>query len=128
MPNFYDINVSRGQLIIKEGEPADRIYIVKEGEFHVTKKLIHKSDEPENNIQDILDDPQRACKLKNKFFKKNITKKIDSYFLQSLYKGKIIGEVDVMSNEIVNPLGIYTTTVTCSSQQGSLMYINKAEF
>jgi|TARA_B110001450_G_scaffold248394_1_gene264526 hypothetical protein len=53
--------------------------------------------------------------MKNKFFKKNITNKIDSYFLQSLFKGKIIGEVDVMAQEEINPLGVYTTTVTCTS-------------
>ena len=50
MPNFFDIEMCRGQFVIKEGEPADRIYIVKDGEFHVTKKLIHKKKEPESNI------------------------------------------------------------------------------
>ena len=53
--------------------------------------------------------------MKNKFFKKNITNKIDSYFLQTLFRGKIIGEVDVMSSEEANPLGIYTTTIKCTS-------------
>lgn len=103
MPNFFDIEVTRGQHVIKEGEPADKIFIIKDGEFQVTKKLIHKKKEQESNIQDILDDPQRACKLKNKFFKKNTTNKIDSYFLQTLFRGKIIGEVDVLSSEEANP-------------------------
>jgi|TARA_B110001450_G_scaffold248394_1_gene264527 CRP-like cAMP-binding protein len=57
MPNFFDIEMCRGQFVIKEGEPADKIYIIKDGEFRVTKKLIHKKKEPESNIQDILDDP-----------------------------------------------------------------------
>ena len=57
MPNFYDIEVCRGQFVIKEGDPADKIFIIKDGEFQVTKKLVHKKKEPESNIQDILDDP-----------------------------------------------------------------------
>lgn len=81
MPNFFDIDVNKGQLIIKEGDPADKIFIIKDGEFQVTKKLIHKQNEPESSVQDILDDPKRACKLNNKFFTKNMTKKIDSYYL-----------------------------------------------
>ena len=36
--------------------------------------------------------------------------------------------MDVLSPIEDNPLGIYTTTVRCISQTGSLMYINKAEF
>ena len=36
--------------------------------------------------------------------------------------------MDVMSGPEVNPLGIYTTTVKCISQTGSLMHINRAEF
>lgn len=42
MPNFFDVEVNKGQFIIKEGDPADRVYIVKAGEFQVTKKMIHK--------------------------------------------------------------------------------------
>ena len=33
MPNFFDIEVTRGQHVIKEGEPADKIFIIKDGEF-----------------------------------------------------------------------------------------------
>ena len=94
---------------------AERIYIIKEGEFAVSKKLIHKEKEQDNNIQDILDNPQRACKLQNKYFKKNTVKQVDNYFLQYLFKGKMIGEMDVISTNDTNPLGIYTTTVKCIS-------------
>jgi|APSaa5957512535_1039671.scaffolds.fasta_scaffold154560_1 CRP-like cAMP-binding protein len=57
MPNFFDIDVTRDQVIFKEGEAADKIYIIKEGEFGLCKKLIHKEKEQDNNIQDILDNP-----------------------------------------------------------------------
>ena len=42
MPNFFDLEVCRGQYVIKEGDPADKVFIIKDGEFQVTKKLIHK--------------------------------------------------------------------------------------
>jgi len=45
MPNFFNIDVTRDQIIYKEGDLADRIYIIKEGEFAVSKKLIHKQKE-----------------------------------------------------------------------------------
>ena len=73
MPNFFELNCTKDFIVLKEGDIADRVYIIKEGEFMVTKRLIHKFKE-EDNIQDILEDPQRACKLQNKFFKKNAVK------------------------------------------------------
>ena len=48
---------NEGEVIFKEGEAADKIYIIKEGEFGLCKKLIHKEKEQDNNIQDILDNP-----------------------------------------------------------------------
>jgi CRP-like cAMP-binding protein len=47
---FSDIEVTRDQIIFKEGDPADKIYIIKDGEFAVSKKLIHKEKEQDNNI------------------------------------------------------------------------------
>lgn len=65
MPNFYDIEVTKGANIIEEGKPAEKVFIIKDGEFQVTKKLWHKSKETDCNIQDILEDPQRATKMNN---------------------------------------------------------------
>jgi CRP-like cAMP-binding protein len=50
MPNFFDIDVHKGFTVIEEGKPADRVYIIKDGEFKVTKKLWTKAKEPESNI------------------------------------------------------------------------------
>lgn len=71
---------TKDSYLFKEGEPADRVFIVKEGEFIVTKRLISKNKQREN-IQDILDNPQRACKLQNKFFNRNSVKQIDKHTL-----------------------------------------------
>ena len=45
MEYFWNMDVTRDQIIFKEGDPADKIYIIKEGEFAVSKKLIHKEKE-----------------------------------------------------------------------------------
>ena len=73
MPNFVDVEVYKGQYITKEGDEANRIYIIKDGEFQVTKKRIHKNNDHDGQIQEILDDPQKASRMNNKFFKKNTT-------------------------------------------------------
>lgn len=117
MPNFFELSCTKDYIVFKEGDVADRVYIIKEGEFMVTKRLIHKFKE-EDNIQDILEDPQRACKLQNKFFKKNAVKQIDNHFLSYLYRGKMLGEVDLMTSPAENPRGVYTTTIKCMSQKG----------
>jgi len=39
------MDVVRDQIIFKEGDPSDRIYVIKEGEFAVSKKLIRKEKE-----------------------------------------------------------------------------------
>jgi hypothetical protein len=33
MPNFYDIEVTKGANIIEEGKPAEKVFIIKDGEF-----------------------------------------------------------------------------------------------
>ena len=71
MPNFFDLEVTKDQTIIKAGDYAEKVFIIKEGEFVVSKTMVIKDKVVENNIQDILENPQRACKLKNKYFRKN---------------------------------------------------------
>jgi CRP-like cAMP-binding protein len=48
--------VTKGNFLFREGDIADRVFIVKEGEFIKTKKLISSGKQSEN-IQDILENP-----------------------------------------------------------------------
>jgi hypothetical protein len=50
------LHVTRDCYLYREGTPADKVFIVKEGEFIVTKKLFSSNKQSEN-IQDILDNP-----------------------------------------------------------------------
>ena len=38
--HFVHLRATKDAIIISEGRPADRVYIIKEGEFIVTKRLI----------------------------------------------------------------------------------------
>ena len=38
MPNFHDQAVRKGITLFSEGDVADKIYIITEGEFEVSKK------------------------------------------------------------------------------------------
>jgi CRP-like cAMP-binding protein len=40
---FKDIPTIKGQILFREGEPADYVYIVKSGQFEVTKTLVQKN-------------------------------------------------------------------------------------
>ena len=46
--NFKPLKVNKDCYLYKEGDPAERVYIVKEGEFVVTKKQIKKNKQEEN--------------------------------------------------------------------------------
>jgi CRP-like cAMP-binding protein len=50
------LKVTKDHYLYREGEPADKVYIVKEGEFVVTKKLVSAGKQNEN-IQEILENP-----------------------------------------------------------------------
>jgi len=40
---FKDIPTIKGQILYREGEPADYVYIVKSGQFEITKTLVQKN-------------------------------------------------------------------------------------
>ena len=64
MPSFFDIAVHRDQYLLKEGDVADRVYIIVKGDFKVTKRSNVKVRRQEN-AADIIGDPQRAVMLNN---------------------------------------------------------------
>ena len=82
----------------------------------ITKSLIQKTKHTEN-IQEILDNPQRACKSNNKFFSKNIVKKIDRHLLGYASNGNLLGENDVCIGDQENQEeeAIYTSSAKCVS-------------
>lgn len=61
---FEDMKTIKGCLLYKEGDSADFVYIVKGGEFQVTKRIIHTGPR-EERIEEILENPIKANKNKN---------------------------------------------------------------
>lgn len=54
MTYYFENKTSlRDAILYKEGEQAEYVYIVKNGEFEVTKKVVH-TNAREDKIEDIL--------------------------------------------------------------------------
>jgi CRP-like cAMP-binding protein len=56
------LSCTKDHYLFKEGEIADKVFIIKNGEFIITKKQISKNKQTEN-VTEILENPQRACVL-----------------------------------------------------------------
>mgnify|MGYP000896793613 CR=1 FL=1 len=50
MHYLYEMETVKDQIIIKEGDSVDKVYIIKEGEFSVCKKLVQKQKKEDGNI------------------------------------------------------------------------------
>ena len=48
MPHFNEEKCTKDHILIKEGDLAEKVFIIKSGAFMVTKKLIHKFKEEDN--------------------------------------------------------------------------------
>lgn len=63
--------------VFKEGDPVEGAYIIRQGEFVVSRKLILPKKSAEKQGALIHKDPQRALVLQNKYFSKNAMKQVN---------------------------------------------------
>lgn len=120
--DFEYLNVTKDCLLIKEGEPAKKVFIVIEGDFIITKKIYSKNVQTED-VNKIKEDPIKAQRVQSKFNRKNNQRKIDKHVLGYVTPGYLIGEDDVRLG-----YDIYSTTVKCISQRAKLLQISKENF
>ena len=66
----------RDAIVYKEGDPADYVFIVKNGEFQATKRIIH-SELKQEKIEDIMQNPLKANRHKNNLFTKNVHREVE---------------------------------------------------
>eukprot|EP00347_Sterkiella_histriomuscorum_P008621 403344394 len=120
---FTDISTIRNQVLYKEGDSADYVYIVKGGQFEVIKTL-HLAEDKSQQTKQIFANPMRANKV-GQSQSLNHTRRVQKsqIHLLKLEKGNIIGDEDLIDH---NPL--YTTTVYCSSLQGLVGQMKKEDF
>ena len=50
MPHFHDQTVRKGIVLFSEGDLADKIFIITEGEFEVSKKSKNVIEDNEKNL------------------------------------------------------------------------------
>jgi len=64
---FENKSCIRDAVLYKEGDPSNYVYIVKNGEFQATKKIMHVVPK-ENTIEKILENPLKCNKTANNLF------------------------------------------------------------
>lgn len=62
---FTDIKTLKDQILFREGEPSDFVYLVKEGQFEVSRSLMHPKKPIEEQTKTILSNPLRSLKVTN---------------------------------------------------------------
>ena len=114
MPKFNDIAVTRDHILFREGEIADKIYIITSGNFVVSKKT-QSSQHDNENVHNIIDDPSRHRVMSNIFLKKNCEIKTTKNVLSIMQKGKMLGDVDILESLESEDAPKYSFTVKCIS-------------
>jgi CRP-like cAMP-binding protein len=108
---FKISKLKRNQRLFREGDPADCVFIVKSGEFELTKEIMIKSS------------PHIVI---GKIGRPLITTRKQKTFLQGKLSivslGVMIGDDDVMNGEV------YTKTCTCYSTSAEVLKISAIEF
>jgi CRP-like cAMP-binding protein len=85
------------QYLYKENMPAQNVYLVRSGEFLVTKQIRRPASNGES-IEDIYAAPMKATKTQNVLFKKNTAEIVESLELTVISVGQFIGEEDMAYN------------------------------
>lgn len=108
---FKIIKFKRNQRLFREGDPADSVFIVKSGEFELTKEIIINSS------------PHIVI---GKIGRPLITTRKQKHFLQGKLSivslGVMIGDDDVMNGDF------FTKTCTCYSTFAEILKISAIEF
>lgn len=99
------IEKQHNAFIYKENNPATHLYIVKEGQFRVTKHLYKENLGKELNANEAHKDPLKAVQVTNSFFIKNNILQHELIELQMLGKEQVFGEEDIVMGST------YSTTV-----------------
>jgi len=105
--NFEEKKFIRNSLVFREGTRVDSVYIVKEGEFCLKKKIR-------------VEDEQETLGRSNKFQVKK--PKSQTVNLVILGRGEFIGQSDAMNENT------YTSSCVCNSTEGLLLRTSKEYF
>jgi CRP-like cAMP-binding protein len=108
---FKIIKYKRGQRLFREGDPADSVFIVKNGEFELTKEIMIKSSP--HLVIGKIGRPLKTTRKQKTFLQGKLS-------IVSL--GVIIGDDDVLNGDF------YLKTCTCYSSQAEVLKISAVEF
>ena len=111
-----------GAFIIREGEPATRVFLVREGRLKVTKRVSKENVALDMSTQRAFEDPRKALSDINSHFAQNSHSGVIQLELSELGPNQVFGEEDVAFGEG------YSTSVQVLSQSCRLFCIEKEKF
>ncbi|CDW79368.1 UNKNOWN [Stylonychia lemnae] len=101
MSHFLNLKITpKDCLLFKEGDTADNVFIIQTGEFEVLKKY-KIPEKNEEDIEKIKDNPLKAKKIQQRFFKaqkQNKEQEVSLYIIGNL---NLLGEEDIVKPYII---------------------------
>lgn len=120
---FKPVTKIRGSYLFQEGDLANHIYIVVEGEFKVIKKIHREKAAFDLNAEAIFKDPLKAKRQNSEFDVRNHKTGMDMCTLETVNRNQFLGIED-----IVNQNQRYTMSCVCESQKGIAIAMTKHDF
>lgn len=105
---FKSRKLNKKQVVYKEGDTANEVYLIQKGEFELSKRVIISLKSP------------RAFPVKSALKNKKISK---STPIAILAKGSMFGEEEIFSNQEYR-----AATCVCVSNEGCILTITKENF
>lgn len=125
--SFEQRNYIRNQQVYFEGDPSDYVFLVKNGEFEITKRITYKLKNSDKNKSDCLK-LLKGNKSKSGLSSKETMKpQIETFRVAIVCDGQLIGEEDVIK-EYEDENRIYSTSVKCISKTANVFCIKYDEF
>eukprot|EP00347_Sterkiella_histriomuscorum_P009785 403339902 len=136
-------------ILYKEGDPADMVYIIQSGEFQVFRKIKSKQ-KTEEDVKEIRDNPNKARKSQNKFFKNGKQSNEQIFPLYFAGHQNLLGDEDIVQPYLLAQFTknsqdllqkrkqeaslnqcsdiFYSTTAKCVSQTAQVLCMKQEDF
>jgi len=121
--HFKVITRNRFTYLFHENDRASHVYIVKKGEFKITKRImVPKPSFEEEKLNEIYEAPIKANRHNNHLFLRNTTLETTNLSLGIIGQNNFIGIEDVCNGSM------YSVSVQCISQTAELISFPRDAF
>ncbi len=129
----------RGSLLFSEGDKADHVFLIIEGEFEAytvmtrterkdfdIEKLIEHSQEQKARVLKSAIESQRGFHSRVVLQQACIERKTQKIRISQMLDGQMVGEEDIVRSEEITPTRRYT--VACATMNGAVLMMRRTDF